>query len=107
MIENVWKTILEDEFAFHAMDDDLPKNFEEAMKGEEREKWKEAMDEEIGTLKKMGTWELKELPAERKPIGCKWVFLKKRDEFGQVTRYQGCSGNEKKYTGSIFLLRSI
>jgi hypothetical protein len=85
---NLAAEILEQDYAFQAIATDDPKTYEEAMEGEERENWKAAMDEEIGTLRQMGTWELQELPAERKPIGCKWVFLKKRDEFGQVTRYK-------------------
>src|ERR1700688_797142 len=58
------------------------------MKGEEGEKWKAAMDEEITTLAKMGTWELKDLPADQKEVGCKWVFVKKRDEHGRVIRFK-------------------
>jgi hypothetical protein len=33
------------------------------------------METEIGTIKKMGTWKLEELPADRETIGNKWVFL--------------------------------
>ena len=36
------------------------------------------MDAEIGQLNEMGTWEEAELPEERKAIGCKWVFTRKR-----------------------------
>ena len=60
------------------------KNYNEAIAGDEGEKWKAAMDEEIGTLGKMGTWKLE----DRKPVGCKWVFLRKRDEHGQITKYK-------------------
>jgi hypothetical protein len=88
-MDTLWKVILEgEEFAFRANEEDLPKNYEEAMTGDEGEKWKAAMDEEINTLGKMGTWKLEELPADRKPIGCKWVFLRKRDEHGQIAKYK-------------------
>ncbi|CAL5356856.1 unnamed protein product [Camellia sinensis] len=39
--------------------------------------WKEAMDEEIGSLHKNQTWELVQLPKGKKAIGCKWVHTKK------------------------------
>ena len=36
----------------------------------------------------MGTWELAELPEGRKPIGCKWVFVKKCNEKGKLIKYK-------------------
>ena len=36
----------------------------------------------------MGSWELAELPEGRKPIGCKWVFVKKCDEKGKLIKYK-------------------
>ena len=80
--------VLEEEFAFSAVEEDLPKNYEGAIGGEEEDQWKAAMDEEIGTLGKMGTWDMEDLPQDRKAIGCKWVFAKKRDETGRVIRYK-------------------
>ena len=86
-MDTLWKNILEEEFAFRTNEEDLLRNYEEAIEGDEREKWKAAMDEEIGTLGKMGTWKLEDLPMDRK----KW------DEHGQITKYkarlvaQGCS----------------
>ena len=85
----LWKALLEEEdFVFRTTEDDLPKNYDEAIAGDEGEKWKAAMDDEINTLGRMGTWELKDLPADRKPVGCKWVFLRKQDEHGQITKYK-------------------
>ena len=46
------------------------------------------MDEEIGTLEKMGTWKLEDLPADCKLVGCQWVFLRKRDENCQIIKYK-------------------
>ena len=43
-----------------------------------RNKWMEAMVEEMESLNKNKTWELSELPKGKKPIGCKWVFRKKK-----------------------------
>ena len=36
----------------------------------------------------MGTWEEAELPVGRKAIGCRWVFLRKRDEEGKIIKYK-------------------
>ena len=34
-------------------------------------RWKKAMNEELGSLKKNATWELSDLPVGKKPVGCK------------------------------------
>ena len=68
--------------------EDLPQSYEEAINGPEADQWKEAMDAEIGQLKEMGTWQETELPKGRKAIGCKWVFLKKRDEHGKIIKFK-------------------
>ena len=63
-----------------------PKSFKEAMETDEADKWKEACKHEIGVLSK--TWTLVPRPADRKVIGCKWVFKRKRDADGHVTRHR-------------------
>ncbi|KAJ3543106.1 hypothetical protein NMY22_g3260 [Coprinellus aureogranulatus] len=67
---------------------DTPQTREEALVGPEAGSWRKAMDEEMNTLKEMGTWELGELPSDRKAIGCRWVFAKKRNEKGEVVKYK-------------------
>jgi hypothetical protein len=37
-------------------------------------KWREAMQEEMRALPKNKTWELVQLPSEKKTVGCKWLF---------------------------------
>ena len=46
------------------------------------------MEEEMENLKKMGTWTLKELPDDQKAIGCKWVFIRKKDEAGNIIQWK-------------------
>ena len=36
----------------------------------------------------MGTWRLEDLPADQKPVGCKWVYAKKQNEFGEVVKFK-------------------
>jgi transposase InsO family protein len=74
------------EYGFLAQDG--PTSVNEAINSEEGEKWEKAMEEEIGTLKKMGTWTLKDLPKDRKEIGCKWVFVRKRNEKGEIVQWK-------------------
>ncbi|CAL1396308.1 unnamed protein product [Linum trigynum] len=65
--------------------DSEPVDVEEAMKNE---KWKRAMDEEIGAIEKNKTWELVSLPENQKPIGVKWVFKAKKNAKGEVVRHK-------------------
>lgn len=78
-----------------------PRNIHEVMQiKEETAFWVEAMKEEISSLQKCGTWSLVDLPPNRKPIGCKWVFKKKVDVKGMVSRYKArlvAQGFSQKY----------
>ena len=64
-------------YALPIIEDNVPCTFKEAVHNAESVKWKEAMDEEIGSLHKNQTWELVQLPKGKKAIGCKWVYTKK------------------------------
>jgi len=89
--EDILESIFRDATFFSAREEELmenPTTIDEALNGEEEEQWKKTIDEEMATLKKMGTWELADLPEGRKPIGCKWVFVKKRDEKGKLIKYK-------------------
>ena len=60
----------------------------EAMKRDDAKLWKDAMDDEYRSLMENGTWELVQLPPDRKAIGCKWLFKTKEDEKGNIVRYK-------------------
>lgn len=50
--------------------------------------WIDAMNTEMEALYKNRTWELTDLPPNRKPIGCKWVYKVKYKSNGEVDRYK-------------------
>lgn len=74
------------EFCF--LTEEGPKTVEEAITLEKGEKWKKAMDKEIENLKQMGTWVLEDLLGDQKTIGCKWVFMRKRDDTGNIVQWK-------------------
>ena len=89
--EDIMESIFRDIAFFSTSEEESTENpttIKEALNGEEGDQWKKAIDEELATLEKMGTWELTDLPEGRKPIGCKWVFVKKRNEKGKLVKYK-------------------
>ena len=44
--------------------------------------------EEMTTLEKNGTWEIMDLPEEKKAVGSKWVFTLKYKSNGSLERYK-------------------
>ena len=61
------------------IDMDEPKSYFEANKSKDCEKWNSGMTEEMGSHQQNGTWELVDKPANKKVIGCKWVYKLKPD----------------------------
>nr|ABA97036.1 retrotransposon protein, putative, Ty1-copia subclass [Oryza sativa Japonica Group] len=51
-----------------------PAAYTEAVVSDDREKLISAMQEEMQSLEKNGTWELVRLPKQKKTIHCKWIF---------------------------------
>ena len=68
--------------------DEAPATLEEVRKRPNWDKWKHAMDEEMATLRKMNTWELADLPKDRKPISCRWVFALKHNASGEIVKHK-------------------
>jgi hypothetical protein len=58
------------------------------MSSPQRSAWHAAMDVEMASLSKAGTYTLKSLPANRQAIGCKWVFKTKRGPDGKITKHK-------------------
>jgi len=64
---------------------DEPENFSEAVGNPE---WVEAMNNEIISIEKNGTWKLSKLPTGHKAIGLKWVFKLKRNADGEIVKHK-------------------
>ena len=62
----------------------IPTTVSEALTNE---KWKQAMNVEMEALEKNKTWELVKLPARKKLVGCKWVYIVKY-RAGSIERYK-------------------
>jgi hypothetical protein len=63
-------------------------------------RWKDAMNEELRSLKKNATWEITDLPAGKKSVGCKWVYTVKYKADGTIDRFKArlvAKGYTQKY----------
>ena len=63
----------------------VPKNVQEAISSIE---WRKAMNEEMETLKKNGTWEMGPLLVGKKLVGSRWVFTIKYHFDGSLAGYK-------------------
>lgn len=67
---------------------DDPVNFNDLSKREDSENWVEAMEDEIKSLNENKTWNLVELPKDKKAIKTKWIFKTKKDLNGKIVRHK-------------------
>ncbi|GAU36564.1 hypothetical protein TSUD_277700 [Trifolium subterraneum] len=65
-----------------------PRTYDEAVKSRDSIFWKEAIDEEIGSIMENNTWVLSDLPPGCKPLGCKWIFKKKMKVDGTIEKFK-------------------
>ena len=68
--------------------DQILASFKEAMISFDKEKWQEAMNLEIESMYFNSIWELIDLPDEVRPIGCKWIYKRKRGVDGEVETFK-------------------
>ena len=65
-----------------------PHSYKEAMKRDDAGLWLEACQYEYNALQQHNVWELCELPAGRKAVGCRWVYRIKTNSDGTVEKYR-------------------
>ena len=79
------------EVALELMDneDNEPTSIYECMQRPDWLKWKEAINMELESLRKRGVFgQIIRTPHDIKPVGYKWVFVRKINENGEVVRYK-------------------
>jgi hypothetical protein len=67
------------------LDNDKPMTYTEAMMGPDFEKWLGAMESEIESMHDNQVWNLVDPIDGVRPIGCKWVFKKRRTRMEMFT----------------------
>ncbi|KAE8880335.1 Retrovirus-related Pol polyprotein from transposon TNT 1-94 [Phytophthora fragariae] len=75
------------------------------MKSKEASEWVKAMNSELKAHADNGSWTLIRRAAGVRPIGCRWVFAKKRIEHGRVVRYKArlvAKGFKQKFGVDFF-----
>ena len=65
-----------------------PKTLYQAKKDTSWPEWERGMLEEVNSLKQNKTWELVDLPRDRRVLSGKWVFKLKRGPHGEVLRHK-------------------
>ncbi|GKF00665.1 zinc finger, CCHC-type containing protein, partial [Tanacetum coccineum] len=72
---------------FYSIEED-PRTYNEAMQSRDATFWKEAIDDEIGSIMENNTWVLSDLPPGCKPLGCKWIFKRKMKVDGTIDKFK-------------------
>ena len=67
-----------------------PLFYEEAISSSNCDNWKEAMEQEMKSLRDNDTWDLVELPRDGKTVGSKWIYKVKIKADGSIERYKAC-----------------
>ncbi|GJW96000.1 retrotransposon protein, putative, ty1-copia subclass [Tanacetum coccineum] len=65
-----------------------PANYKAALLDPESEKWRNAMNVEMQSMKDNEVWDLVDLPPNGKTVGSKWLFKKKTDMDGAEHTYK-------------------
>ena len=65
-----------------------PCSYDEAINDIDSGSWQDAMKAEMESMYSNQVWTLVDLPANIKPIGCKWVYKRKRGLDGRVETFK-------------------
>jgi len=65
-----------------------PLTLEEALNSPQHEDWLKAANDEVTSLFAKGTFDVVDTPPGIIPIACKWIFKRKFDAFGFLTKYK-------------------
>ena len=86
----------------------IPKNYDEATRGPDAEKWRDAMKTELASHHDAPTWELIPMSSVKKGkklVGSTWAFDLKRTETGRIDRYKArlCAQGFSQLEGVDFI----
>ncbi|KAA0065400.1 gag/pol protein [Cucumis melo var. makuwa] len=65
-----------------------PLSYNQVMNDVDKDQWVKAIDLEMESMYFNSVWELVDLPEGVKPIGCKWIYKRKRDSAGKVQTFK-------------------
>lgn len=85
LLSDIYEATEEIRDELNLMGVDEPGSFKHAVKDDN---WKQAMEQEMESIKENDTWELTKLPPGKKIIGLKWVYKLKKDAEGRIVRYK-------------------
>ena len=85
--EEAGVTIVQEQ-AFTVVPRDECHSLHDTRESPEWPEWEAAIHDKLDQLKCMGTWQLVDKPVGAVPISNKWVFTKKRNKEGVLTRYK-------------------
>jgi transposase InsO family protein len=91
--------------AFITESQDDPRTLTQARSRSDWSEWQSAMDREIATLEKAGTWNTVTRPTNKNIVGSKWVFRIKRRADGSIKKYKArlvAQGFTQKYGVDYF-----
>ena len=72
--------------AMDVENEDAPRTYDEAMGKPDSQLWRKAIHDELQSMEQQQVWKL--VPRVDRTVGCKWVFVVKRNEFHEITRYK-------------------
>ena len=65
-------------FLLSITNQDDPLTYHDAMDDSDKYKWQDAMNQEMESMYSNSVWELVDPPEDVRPIGCKWIFKRKK-----------------------------
>ena len=79
----------------------IPKSVHQALKSADANSWRQAMLEELRTLKENDTWTLVPPPPNRKIVGSTWAFKREVNPDGSVRRFKArlCARGDTQIAG--------
>jgi hypothetical protein len=81
-------------------DNGIPANYAEIKNTINSDKWFQAVNVELNSLKQNKTWILVDRPKNKNIVGCKWVFRIKRNNKNEIEKYKArlvAQGFSQKY----------